>query len=114
MDSGLEDGVIYNYTIQAADEVPNISPISSPNSGIPWDLTPPATPTGLTVVEVVNAEGMLNISWDPNLEFDFSHYVIYSNKSGAWEQIGIVSSGVEYFVDSDLEDGIRYYYNISV
>jgi parallel beta-helix repeat protein len=113
MDTGLANGIVYNYTIQASDEVPNTSPISQSDAGIPWDLTPPSTPTGLAISDVANAEGMLNITWDPNMEFDFSHYLIYSNRSSVWEEIGLVFTGQEYFVDEGLLDGQMYYYNIS-
>jgi fibronectin type 3 domain-containing protein len=113
LDSGLADDIVYNYTISASDEVPNISPLAEPNSGIPNDATPPAQPTGFSVSNEPNSEGSLNLSWDPNSEDDLSHYLIYSNRSGIWEMIALVSVGSEYYVDFGLTDGIVYYYNIS-
>ncbi len=113
LDSGLVDDVVYNYTISASDEVPNVSPLSKPNSGVPNDATPPAQPTGLSVADEPNSEGSLNLSWNPNTEDDLSHYLVYSNKSGFWEVIAQVPLGTEYYVDFGLVDSVVYYYNIS-
>ncbi|UCG70182.1 MAG: hypothetical protein JSV09_03965, partial [Thermoplasmata archaeon] len=113
LDFGLADGITYNYTICASDEIPNHSPLSSPDSGIPFEIIPPATPTGLRVEDEISAEGALNLSWDPNSDTDLSHYLVYSNKSDAWEVLAIVMKGADYYVDRGLIDGVIYYYNIS-
>jgi hypothetical protein len=76
--------------------------------------TSPATPTGLTVTDASGDEGgALNITWDANTELDLDHYTLYSDKTGSWEVVAEISEGTEYYLDTGLNDGTRYYYNIS-
>ncbi|UCE39148.1 MAG: right-handed parallel beta-helix repeat-containing protein [Thermoplasmata archaeon] len=113
VDTGLIDYVQYNYTIWASDEIPNYSPLSLSDSGIPFDNVSPAQPKNLTAKDEINSEGALNLSWDENSDMDLSHYLIYSNRSGNWEILALVPKGTQYYIDRGLIDGVIYYYNIS-
>jgi fibronectin type 3 domain-containing protein len=114
-DSTTTDGITYYYVVTAGDEVPNESGYSNEASASSSDnLAPPATPTGLTVTDVPNDEGgALNITWNANTEPDLDHYTLYSNKTGSWAVVAEILAGTEYYVDTGLTDGTRYYYNIS-
>jgi fibronectin type 3 domain-containing protein len=114
VDTGLTHGATYYYNISASDEVPNESPQSASASNASSDILPPATPTGLTVTDVPNDDGgALNITWNANTEPDLDHYTLYSNKTGSWTVVAEISAGTEYYIDTGLADGTRYYYNIS-
>jgi parallel beta-helix repeat protein len=102
----------YQFIIWANDTSDNWN--SSSGLFTMQDTTPPTTPVELIVTDIPNDEGgALNITWDANTELDLDHYTLYSNKTGSWTVANEISAGTEYYIDTGLTDGTRYYYNIS-
>ncbi len=111
--SGLINNVEYFYIIAALDEVPNKSPMSNVASTIPREEAAPSIPTGLKVTPIQGTKA-LNISWNPSLEPDLDHYILYrseDNVTFVW--IANISADMNYYVDDDVEAGKTYYYKLS-
>ena len=68
------------------------------------DLRPPNTPTGLS--GSVLSQTSFNLTWIPNTEFDFSHYVIYR------EDYELAQTTSSHFLDTSLLNGVHYPYRI--
>jgi hypothetical protein len=70
----------------------------------------PNVPSGLNVKQIITGNE-LKIRWNVN-NYDTFNYTIWSNKTGIWTPIiNITHPGTE-FIDSNLTDGIRYYYKL--
>jgi fibronectin type 3 domain-containing protein len=114
LDEDLMDGLLYNYSISASDEIPNQSPLSNVVSNFPLDDLAPATPTGFIVNNIIDSQESLNISWNANTESDLVYYTLYSNKTGIWFPITSVLADTEFYIDNvSIIDGIRYYYRLT-
>ncbi|MHA1227767.1 MAG: endonuclease/exonuclease/phosphatase family protein [Candidatus Hodarchaeales archaeon] len=68
------------------------------------DLRPPLPPTGLD--GTLLSPTSFNLTWNPNTESDFSHYIIYRG------EYTLAEVNKTYFVDSSVESGIHYPYKI--
>ncbi|MCK4969016.1 MAG: fibronectin type III domain-containing protein, partial [Thermoplasmata archaeon] len=109
--SGLEDGQSYSFRILAFDGgVQRYSEPSDVAIGVPGDTKPPAKITGIVAIEDRDLMG-INVSWDPS-DDDVVNYEVWSNKTGTWAVLANVSAPIIYYVDTDVDDGPRYYYKV--
>ncbi len=115
MDSGLIMRTYY-YVVTALDEVPNESDFSNEVNetavGV-VEKTWISAPKNLSVV-VIETGNTLNVSWNECLEEGLHHYLLYrstGNQPFIW--LANISKGTEYFMDTNLIDGITYSYIVS-
>ncbi len=118
IDTGLDDGTEYCYSIFSYDEVPNFSrPLHT--EGTPEDTLPPAKVYGLEVT-VIPEGNELKISWKEPSDSDYSGVKIlkgegfcprYVTDSSAIS-MGDLSRGTAYLEDSGLTDDIEYCYSL--
>jgi len=109
--SGLEDGQSYSFRIVAFDGgVQQYSIPSDVAIGVPSDTKPPAKVMGISTDEDRDLMGV-NISWDIS-DDDVVNYEVWSNKTGTWAVLANVSASMTYYVDSEVDDGPRYYYKV--
>jgi hypothetical protein len=115
LDRQVSNGVKYFYTIQSMmvlqDELVS-GGISNEVTAIPLDMTPPAAPTGVTVVQT---DVGMKIFWDRVDAADLGGYRIYRRTadSNSFDLLGEVEPVYTIFTDSTANEGIRYYYAIS-
>lgn len=74
------------------------------------DITPPAPPTGITVL---NGDNRVDISWNPNYENDLAGYNVYYAYSYNGKYTLIGSTNNDYFIDNDAANGTTYYYAVA-
>jgi hypothetical protein len=81
---------------------------------VTWiDSTPPAPPTGLTVINPWTGYSLL-LSWDSNSEPDVRTYSLYSSTDNAtFNWIGDVTKDKLHFDHMGLTAGVRYYYRMT-
>jgi hypothetical protein len=79
----------------------------------PVDEQPPATPTGLAVVDV--SDTTVTLSWNPNGETDLSSYTILrsDNNGQDFGPVASVAAGDESFSDTGLNPGSIHLYAVS-
>ncbi len=114
-DSGRTDGTTYYYIVLAVDEVPNEGDASDEASGIPADSVAPSKVTGV-IYNSVPTGNAINITWTANPATDLDHYNIYrSTVPGFTPQLSnlVASPSTNNYLDTNLTDGILYYYRIS-
>ncbi len=114
-DSGLRNGVTYYYKVQSilvVDGNPVHGGFSESISIIAVDQTPPAPPSGVTVVQT--AVG-IKIFWNKSQEADVQGYRVYrrSVAEKTSKQIGDVSGIHTIFADSNVSADVRYYYSVT-
>jgi parallel beta-helix repeat protein len=113
--TGLIDGVQYFYNIRALDLRYQPSKFSKKISGIPCDTIGPAPPKDLKLTWV--SYNSTYLEWQPNTEDDLEGYNIYRSKKQnlrSWgKPIGSVGSGIEQYMDLDLDEMTTYYYVIT-
>jgi hypothetical protein len=113
--TGLDDGVKYDYRIQARDHRNQISNFSIIISGMPQDIIPPAAPSGLNVVS--KTKDSITLKWNSNKENDLNGYSLFRSvtnyPSNYWgESIGTIPKGTQEFTDTGLDEEMTYYYVI--
>lgn len=74
------------------------------------DHTPPSVPTG---VLVDNGDNMAIVSWISNRESDVAGYNIYSSSSYYGKYVLIGSTKKNYFTDTEVRNGYKYYYAVT-
>lgn len=102
------------YTVRAVRGVaPNVvvSEASARACITPKDSYPPAAPTGLYTLA---AEGVINLSWEPNGEADLGGYVVLRGRAGDATLQRLTDSPLTEtrYVDRSVMPGIRYVYAI--
>lgn len=102
------------YTVRAVrGPAPNlVLSEPSPRACItPKDVYPPAAPTGLYTLA---AEGVINLSWEPNGEADLGGYVVLRGRPGDATLQRLTASPLTEtrYIDRDVMPGIRYVYAI--
>jgi fibronectin type 3 domain-containing protein len=105
----------YYYIVRAVDSpaLPWKESLDSDGvSATPHDMTPPARPTGLTVVPGVNRAFL---TWNENKERDLAGYYVYrSTRSGRdYERITSKLIMRSTFSDQAVKSGSTYYYMIT-
>ena len=112
--TGLVDGYIYHYRIQAKDNKGQLSNFSNAVSEKPMDLVPPVPPTRLRVNSTTN--NTISLTWNPNIEVDLKGYNLFrsnrSNPSKWGEPIRTIPKGTEEYNDTGLKEKTTYYYVI--
>jgi hypothetical protein len=114
-DSTTVNEQTYYYIVRAVDgPAPRgqESPDSEEVSATPRDLTPPARPTGLTVVAGV---GRVFLTWNENQQADLAGYRVYrSTRSGrGYERLTDKLLNRTTFSDEDVTSGVVYYYVVT-
>ncbi|MCK5612826.1 right-handed parallel beta-helix repeat-containing protein, partial [Candidatus Pacearchaeota archaeon] len=72
-----------------------------------------STPTGLKVFSLPVGH-TLNITWDPNLEYDLTGYILYiSTNNISYDLKAKLNAENTFYIDINLIDGKSYYYKIS-
>lgn len=73
---------------------------------------PPSAPDG---VFSITGDGQVTICWNRNPETDIAGYDIYWNDqpTGVFERIGTVGSNQTCFVDTDVQNGVTYFYAVA-
>jgi fibronectin type 3 domain-containing protein len=81
-------------------------------SAMPTDRTPPAPPSGITVVPGV---GRVFLTWSENKERDLAGYHVYrSTKSGGEaERLTEKPISRSTFSDESVQQGMTYFYKIT-
>lgn len=114
-DSGLNMATYY-YVVTAVDEVPNESERSIEVNETAIEIVgkpPIPAPTNLHV-EIITTGNALNISWDKNPYEDLYQYRLYRGQvSQPFILLANISKEIEYYIDMNLTDGIRYFYLVS-
>ncbi len=80
------------------------------NTVNPVDTTPPAPPTGLTVI---NGDNVAELDWNQNTESDLAGYNVYYSDSynGTYTLLG--STENNYYVDNGASNGVKSYYAVT-
>jgi len=113
--TNLTDGQTYYFMVSAVDAVPHYGKNSTKKAGIPSDITPPAQVQGVSI-SVINTGNELNITWSPNTEPDFVHYLVYRSTVSGFnpsKSNWIANTTNTYYHDTELVDGVTYYYKIT-
>jgi hypothetical protein len=74
------------------------------------DHTPPAPPTGITVL---NGDSRVDLAWNNNHENDLAGYNVYYSDSYDGKYTLIGSTSDNYFVDYDAVNGMTTYYAVA-
>jgi len=114
-DSGLINGKSYSYKVQSVLMVNGNAVSGGLSDGVavvPVDLTPPAPPTGITVIETA---GGMKVFWDKSREADVKGYRVY--RRGADEAqgrlVGDVSAAYSIFEDNNVPAGTTVFYSVT-
>ena len=102
-DTGLTNGVPYEYAVMAVDDSGNDSAPSDPVPATPVDLDPPAVPTGLAARP---SDGAVTLSWDDPAEYDLDGYRVL--RDGV--EVAFVSGSP--WTDSGLTNGVEVVYTL--
>ncbi len=114
-DTAVINNKTYYYIVRAVDSpaLPWKESLDSPEvSAVSRDLTPPARPSGLTVVPGV---GRIFLTWNENRERDLAGYFVYrSRKSGKdYERLTDSPINRTTYSDETVKAGVLYYYAVS-
>ena len=114
-DSALDNGVTYYYKVQSilmVDGYPVNGGFSDVISVTAIDQTPPAPPSGVTVVQTGTG---IKIFWDKSREADVKGYRVYRRSAAEKipKQIGDVSGIYTIFEDSNVSADGSYYYSVT-
>lgn len=114
-DTAVVNNTKYYYVVRAVDSPTrpwNESLDSPPASAVPRDMTPPARPSGLTVVSGI---GRIFLTWNENKEPDVAGYHVYrSRKSGrGYERITDKPIIRTTYSDESVKSGVLYYYALT-
>jgi hypothetical protein len=114
-DQAVQFGQQRCYTVRAVRGTPPNVVISEPSPRAcitPVDTVAPAAPTGLYAL---GADGVINLSWEPNGEPDLGGYVILRGRAGDATLQPLTRSPVSdtRFADRDVMPGVRYVYAVT-
>ncbi len=114
-DTELLAETIYYYKITAVD--------TNENEGLPSDIVsattltpdpyPPASPTGLTVIDTGSSQ--IELNWNDNSEDDLSKYKVYRSTISGFtcdQTTYIGDTIVSNYLDIDLSSDTTYYYKV--
>jgi hypothetical protein len=119
--TGLFGGTTYYFALKAADDIPNLSPVSS--TAAAWaqiDLIPPAPPSELTAEDTQGDHGgSVTLRWnlsgdDGTGQNDVYGYKIYRSMFSSTyissAPIAQVQKGIAKYIDSSAETNRKFYY----
>jgi len=114
-DRAVQFGQQRCYTVRAVRGAPPNIVISEPSPRTcitPVDTVAPAAPTGLYALA---ADGVINLSWEPNGEPDLGGYVVLRGRAGDATLQPLTRSPVSEtrFADRDVMPGVRYVYAVT-
>jgi len=115
VDSGLDAETIYYYLITAVDTSFNEGDVSNQANAttLPPDLTPPATPIGLTATTMGSSR--IELDWNDNTESDLAGYIIYRSISSGFTPSSsneIAETTSSQISDTGLSSDTTYYYKV--
>ncbi|MFH1642767.1 MAG: C25 family cysteine peptidase [Nanoarchaeota archaeon] len=114
-DTGLVSGQTYYYAVTAVDYRGNEDFTVSVSSMIVSDLIPPEQITGL-IVQTMQKENSLDLTWDESNADDLHHYSIYRSGnefSSVVSMIPVINTTIAHFKDNGLVSQAEYYYAIT-
>ncbi len=105
----------YSYRVRAVDSPVRPwqeSPDSAEVTATPRDTTPPAPPTGITVVPGI---GRVFLTWNENKEPDLAGYHVYRSMKAGAEQARLTDRPLNRttFSDETVKQGVTYFYAIT-
>jgi hypothetical protein len=113
--TNLKDGTLYYFNIEAVSLLGKSNSLENQNFktlSLP-DTTPPGNPTK---VKAISIPAGVTVSWDNPLDLDFDYVHVMKNLDRYYSSpyIGhLVYEGKgNYFTDSDVKDGTKYYYSL--
>jgi fibronectin type 3 domain-containing protein len=114
-DQTAANGTTYYYRVRAVDSpvVPWKESLDSAEvQATPKDMTPPAPPTGITVVPGI---GRVFLTWKENSESDLAGYFVYraTRSGGPYERLNAKLLNRSTFSDETVRQGMTYYYVIT-
>ncbi len=114
-DTSVINNKTYYYIVRAVDSptLPWKESLDSPEvSAASRDLTPPARPSGLTVVPGV---GRIFLTWNENKERDLAGYYVYRSRKSGREHERITDKPINRttYSDETVKPDILYYYTVS-
>ncbi|MEL6823188.1 MAG: hypothetical protein AAFP70_15620, partial [Calditrichota bacterium] len=112
-DRRVENDVTYYYWMKAFDATNNESAFSLGVEATPQDFAPAAP----VFTDVLGTDGRVEVSWQRNTEFDVQSYTLYralENDFNSAEVLAMVEHPENEFIDYETENGITYYYWLSV
>jgi len=114
-DTAVVNAHTYYYIIRSAASPTqpwNESPDSAEASATPRKMTPPNSPTGLTVVAGVDR---VFLTWNENKEADLAGYYVYRSIKSGREYVRLTDKVITQttFSDESVKSGTTYYYVIT-
>lgn len=114
-DDAVVNGKQYSYRVRTVDSPVRPwqeSPDSAEVIATPRDMTPPATPTGITVVPGI---GRVFLTWNENKEQDLAGYHVYRSPKagGVHERLTVKPLNRTTFSDETVKQGATYYYSVT-
>jgi outer membrane protein assembly factor BamB len=109
-DTSVTNGIIYYYKVSAKNVIAE-GLLSDEVEGAP--LGPPSVPQNL---EASSGDSWVNITWDVPLDNGGSaitNYRIYKGTVSGSEDFLIEIGEITYYNDTDVSNGITYYYKVS-
>ncbi len=115
VDNSLLNGEKYYFKVQSVLNVDKNSisgGISDSVSVVPFDLTPPSAPSGVTAVQTGAG---IKIFWEKSRDTDVKGYRIYrrGGNDKTATKIGEVAAVYAIFEDTNVDDGTSYYYTVT-
>ncbi len=114
-DTAVVNDRTYYYMVRSVDSpaLPWRESLDSEEaSATPRDMTPPARPTGLTVVPGV---GRAFLTWNENKERDLAGYHVYRSTRSGRDYVRLTDKALTRttFSDETAKQGVEYYYMIT-
>jgi fibronectin type 3 domain-containing protein len=115
VDNSLLNGEKYFFKVQSilnVDKNAISGGISKSVSVVPFDLTPPSAPTGVTAVQTGAG---IKIFWEKSHDADVKGYRIYrrGGSNSTASKIGEVAAVYAIFEDTNVDADTSYYYTVT-
>ncbi|MBN2417606.1 hypothetical protein JXO52_17345 [bacterium] len=114
LDTDVEPGITYRYSLTAADAAGVESAPTEPVAARFLDLVPPAAPVYLAAEP---GDGYVTVTWGPNTEFDLHSYNIYRARGLSREPVRLNPDPLPpeslHYVDSTAAGGVQYFYSLT-
>ena len=106
------DSLVVTGSLFGKVKFTNLPPVTgnSLNLGNLIVTTPPASPSG---IQVINADNRVDLNWIKNLENDLAGYKIYNSTSYNGKYTLIGTSAYNSYIDDSAKNGVLNYYAIT-